>query len=691
MKSLLKRYLFAFLWLAVIQTATAEQGVLVVHQTPGAVHLRWNAPLGSGYEGFVVERRPVGGTWQRVTPEPIRPVTDVERIREILGPAADAYLGFFGNPAKRIDAETFRKVTGDEIARSFLQLLSVKNPLIGEVLGEIHHDRDLHPGKAFDYRVLILQGGTSRPWAATTRPVRHGEPDRLPVPKGFRGEGGDASALLDWNADPELSRSGQQVGFRVYRAISPTGPFEPASFDTVIPVTIDGKRPEHLFVDSGLENGRPYWYRITGVNVLGYEGPPTQAIKVVPRDATPPPPPRGLHVSLLGGDALLRWRPVRVDDLEGYRVYRSTTTSGPWKRIWPEKDEPLLPRITFRDRKVPEGAQFWYQVTAVDTSGNESRPSPAVQLYRPDVTPPAQVQGVKAVARDKGKDKGILITWKPNREQDLLGYLVERTTTIEGKGSKAHVTGKFFSLHSEPLREPRYLDPVPPSSQSRYAYRIVAVDRAWNRSKPSKTVIARMPDRVPPQAPNLLRLTQTPKGVRLEWTPNVEEDLAGYRIERSEAGGRFLPLTKGKPIAVDARNFVDTRVKSGRIYRYRLIALDEAGNRSRPSTTLSIRVLDLEAPEPPAIRRIVQKQDGLEIHWRPSKDRDIKRQILYRRRGKEHPVILADLKPNVGRYLDRRVEAGETYTYFIRVADAVDNLSEPGKSRTAKHSPRGRR
>lgn len=687
MKKTWKSILFSLLWFAAFPTL-AGQGVLVVYQTSGAVHLRWNAPLGGSHGGFVVERRPVGGGWQRLTPEPLRPITEVRKIRLILGPMADTYLGFFGNPASRIDPATFRKVTGDEITRGFLELLSVKNPLLGEVFGEIHHDRDLQPGKRFDYRVLVLQGGKARPWAATTRPVEHGKPDRIPVPKGFRGEGGDAEALLDWEPDPALSRSGVVVGFRVYRAETPGGPFQPASYETVIPVTIDGKPPEYLYVDSGLENGRPYWYRITSVNVLGYEGPPTPAIKVVPRDATPPPPPEELRASLLGTDAFLRWRPVMAADLEGYRLYRSVAASGPWERIMPAKNEPLVPRISFRDHGVREGDQFWYQVTAVDSSGNESLPSPAVQLYRPDVTPPAQVRGVKAVARDKGKNKGILITWQPAREKDLLGYLVERTTTIEGRGAKARVTGKFFALQSEPLKQPRYLDPVPERSQSRYAYRVIAVDKAWNTGKPSKTAIARMPDKVPPQAPNLLRLEQKPEGIRLHWTPSTEDDLAGYLVERSGKGGVFRPLEMRKPIPVDAREHTDTQVKTGRIYRYRLIALDEAGNRSQPSTTLSIRVLDLEAPEPPPIREIVQQADALEIRWQPSKNRDVERQILYRQLGQERPAILADLEPAVGRYLDQRVEKDKTYTYFIRVADNVDNLSAPGKSRSAKHSPR---
>ncbi|MEO1480284.1 MAG: TolB protein, partial [Bacteroidota bacterium] len=67
------------------------------------------------------------------------------------------------------------------------------------------------------------------------------------------------------------------------------------------------------------------------------------------------------------------WEPVPAADLMGYRVERATTPSG----VYAPAHQGLVPESMWTD---PAGAVGqWYRVVAVDTSGNESRPSTAVQ------------------------------------------------------------------------------------------------------------------------------------------------------------------------------------------------------------------------------------------------------------------------------------------------------------------------
>ena len=66
------------------------EGSLFVHATKGAVHLRWNAPLEETYDGFYVERQPAsGGDWTRLNESAVTRMTDVDQIRDLLGPLAD--------------------------------------------------------------------------------------------------------------------------------------------------------------------------------------------------------------------------------------------------------------------------------------------------------------------------------------------------------------------------------------------------------------------------------------------------------------------------------------------------------------------------------------------------------------------------------------------------------------------------
>ena len=79
--------------------------------------------------------------------------------------------------------------------------------------------------------------------------------------------------------------------------------------------------------------------------------------------------------------------------------------------------------------------------------------------------------------------------------------------------------------------------------------------------------------------------------VDLSWAINLETDLAGYRVYRSdEEGARGRPIELLWPVP----SYRDTSVQSGRSYWYSVTALDRAGNESPPSAPVSILV----QPEP---------------------------------------------------------------------------------------------
>ena len=54
--------------------------------------------------------------------------------------------------------------------------------------------------------------------------------------------------------------------------------------------------------------------------------------------------------------------------MSGYRVYRGTVTGGPYTLM----TSSLVPTTTFSDNGVTSGGSYFYVVTAVDASNNES-------------------------------------------------------------------------------------------------------------------------------------------------------------------------------------------------------------------------------------------------------------------------------------------------------------------------------
>ncbi len=106
-------------------------------------------------------------------------------------------------------------------------------------------------------------------------------------------------------------------------------------------------------------------------------------------------------------------------------------------------------------------------------------------------------------------------------------------------------------------------------------------------------------DTFPPAAPQGLVAALLPGSVLgtvladLSWSINLETDLAGYRVYRSEqegTGGRLLT-----PDLLPTPAVRDTSVEPGHRYWYTVTAVDRAGNESAPGAPV---VVDVTAPSP---------------------------------------------------------------------------------------------
>jgi fibronectin type 3 domain-containing protein len=76
--------------------------------------------------------------------------------------------------------------------------------------------------------------------------------------------------------------------------------------------------------------------------------------------------------------------------------------------------------------------------------------------------------------------------------------------------------------------------------------------------------------------------------VDLSWAINVETDLAGYRVYRSESEGTSGELLTRDLLLTPA--YRDTSVEGGHSYWYTVRAVDRAGNESGPSQTVAVEI-----------------------------------------------------------------------------------------------------
>lgn len=200
------------------------------------------------------------------------------------------------------------------------------------------------------------------------------------------------------------------------------------------------------------------------------------------QDTDPPAAPTGLTVTDPGtGNTLnLSWNPNSEPDLLGYRIYRAVSAGvyappdDAYQRLGSAMVDTTQP--SFTDTSVSRDVYYFYRITAVDQSGNESLPSNPSSTFATDITPPAKPAGFKVKELDTGHD--VELSWQANTESDLAGYQLYRATSPAGPFHLIKILGQG---------ETAYQDSELTQGQWYYYY-LVAVDEKGNASEPTEIV-----------------------------------------------------------------------------------------------------------------------------------------------------------------------------------------------------------
>jgi hypothetical protein len=209
---------------------------------------------------------------------------------------------------------------------------------------------------------------------------------------------------------------------------------------------------------------------------------------------------------------------------------------------------------------------------------------------------------------------------------------------------------------------------------------IRSTDR-YGRFNNSFPYLVQLEDSIPPVAPvELTGRVDTLGRVFLNWKGNVEDDLAGYHVYKSNfASDEFTQLPG--PILKE-NSYVDTIKLNNlteKIY-YKVQAVDKRFNRSAFSTPVNLKKPDIMPPVPPVFTGIKSDSIGVHISFQKSDSEDVLEHMLYRRAENEAEwtlIKVMSLTDTAKSYSDHAVEHRMTYAYTMLAVDDDQLESAP--------------
>jgi fibronectin type 3 domain-containing protein len=284
----------------------------------------------------------------------------------------------------------------------------------------------------------------------------------------------------------------------------------------------------------------------------------------------------------------LKWDPVLAGRVGGYVVERAASRKkADYQRVailperfatsFVDRGTDLAPKATPRGRSgvgdLGDGTTYFYRVRAFDDAGRISRFASEV-VSATTHPPPPRPEDLRTYSHRAHK---IALTWRPVEDETVAGYLIHRSPSSRGDYHLvARVDGRFNTTWVDWGLEPLRV----------LYYRVVAVNRAGGEGLPSHS--RRGVTKPEPLPPHDLEVAEQQLGsIRLAWVPNVESNIAGYRLFRQREKGESEELVT--ELGREQTSAVDEKVGAGESLTYHAVAFDSDGLVSASSEPVRVR------------------------------------------------------------------------------------------------------
>ena len=321
--------------------------------------------------------------------------------------------------------------------------------------------------------------------------------------------------------------------------------------------TLDNRYTTH-FVDSELEPNTKYIYKMSAKARNGMESKSTKA-KVVKTSARALPVSFVQGISNLPNRIKIVWRPHPDLRVAYYDVQKLNAKNNKWKTL-----KTIEGRLNseYIDTDLGNNETYKYRVIAYTFEDIETQPSKIVTAN----TKPLPI-GVRNLTITKDKPKKIVLNWNASPTEDILKYVIYRSS-FENFGFSKH---KEFTKNSLDFTD--HID----EDGKIYYYKVYAIDEDFLRSADVDSKMGKTLDK--PAKPSMtLAQIQGNKAI-LNWIAGDNRTVS-YNVYKTTKTGFWESKTE-KFTDIKELRFEDHNIVNGVQYKYSIQANDEYGLMSK--------------------------------------------------------------------------------------------------------------
>jgi uncharacterized protein len=482
--------------------------------------------------------------------------------------------------------------------------------------------------------------------------INTGEIDKTPLTRMPAVNAGDSKIELRWDAGVKSGFS----GFYVERSDAGKNEFKRLNTEPIVSFRNENKEQNMSYFIDSITNYIPYDYRLIGLTAFGEMSQPSEPIRAMATDQTPP---LSAVITAVKNEDKSKLRinwvfPQKSADFDHITIARSLNNDGPFQNISQSLNKELT---TYLDENPEPHQGNFYVVLCYDTAGNISKSLPFYGILQDDTPPevPFNLSGYIDTS------SVVHLNWNLGKEKDLQGYRVYYSNSPDHE---------FSNITPQILKDTTFRDTIEKRTLSKHIYyRIAAVDNNYNHSTLSPWIKVKRLDVIAPVAPIFNSLEVLDTAVVLTWINSSSDDVKAQFLFRKMQGENDWTLLKKFEEHPFQSEYKDRNFEKRKFYEYKLQALDSTGLISEFSPIGSVRTYDNGLRKGVSdFNLIFDKEKGKNVlNWKYEEKGDY--QFWIYRSMKNQPITKYKVVKGDSRIFEEEVINGgnNQYQYAVKV------------------------